>query len=116
MSLRSFSAYSAAALAGATILALSCGPASALTFSGPSLAAPSASAQIDKVYYRGGYRGGYRGTAYRGGYRGGYAGGYRRYGYGGAAVLGGAAAGLAAGAAVGAPRCWVNAYGAQVCN
>ncbi len=128
MSLRSFSAYSVAALAGAAMLTLSGGPASALTLSGPSLAQPLASAQIDKVYYRGGARGGYRGGArggyayrgggYRGGYRGGYAyrGGYRGYGYGGAAVLGGAAAGLAVGAAVAAPHCWINGYGNQVCN
>ena len=124
MSLRSIPAYSVAALAGAAMLALSSGPASALTLSGPSLAPPAASAHVDKVYYRGGYRGGayrggyHRGYAYRGGYRGGYAyhGGYRGYGYGGAAIVGGAAAGLAAGAALAAPHCWVNAYGTQVCN
>jgi hypothetical protein len=123
MSLSSFSAYSVAALTGGAMLALSWGPASALTLSGPSLTPPLASAQIDKVYYRGGYHGGYRGGyrggyAYRGGYRGGYAyrGGYRGYGYGGAAVVGGVAAGLAVGAAVAAPRCWINAYGTQVCN
>jgi hypothetical protein len=116
MSLRSFPAYSVAALAGGAMLALSWGSASALTLSGPTLAPPLASAQVDKVYYRG-YRGGYHG-AYRGGYHGGYAyhGGYRRYGYGGAAVVGGAAAGLAVGAAVAAPHCWINAYGARVCN
>jgi hypothetical protein len=125
MSLRSFSAYSAAAFAGAAMVALSWGPASALTPSGPALAPPLASAQVDKVYYRGvrgGVHGAYRGGvhgAYRGGYRGGYAyrgGGYRGYGYGGAAIVGGAAAGLAVGAAVAAPHCWINAYGTQVCN
>ncbi len=122
MSLRSFSAFSAAALVGAAMVALSSGPAPALTPSGPALAPSLASAQIDKVYYRGvrgGVHGAYRGGvhgAYRGGVHGGYAyrGGYRGYGYGGAAV--GAAAGLAVGAAVAAPHCWVNAYGTQVCN
>ena len=54
-----------------------------------------------------------RGYGY--GYHGGY--GYRRYGYGGAAVVGGAALGAAAvGAAVAAPHCWINSFGARVCN
>ena len=78
------------------------------------------------VYHRGGtwaghgggygYRGGY---GYHGGYGyGGYGGyGYHPYGYGGAAALGAAALGAAAvGAAVAGPRCWIDQYGAQVCN
>jgi len=116
MSLKSYSAYSVAALAGAAMLTLSWSPASALTLSGPSLAPGIASAHIDNVYYRAPVRGGVHGV-YRGGARVGYGyhGGYRRYGYGGAAV--GAAVGAAAvGAAVVAPHCWINAYGARVCN
>jgi hypothetical protein len=113
MSMKTLSAYSVAGLAGATMLALSWSPASAFTLSGPSLAPPIASAQIDNVYYRAPVRGGVHGV-YRGGARVGYGyhGGYRRYGYGGAAVVGGAAVG----AAVVAPHCWINAYGARVCN
>ncbi len=121
-----------AVLAGGAMLALELSPASAFTLSGPSVQ-PIASGQFDKVYYRA-YHGGYHGYhgVYRGGYRGGYAyrggygyhGGYRYgygyrpyYGYGGAAAAGAAALGAAAvGAAIVAPHCWINPYGAQVCN
>ena len=126
---------SVAALAGGAMLALELSPASAFTLSGTSVQ-PLTSGQFDKVYYRGyhggyhGYHGGYHGGyAYRGryGYHGGYAYrggygyhggyGYRPYGYGGAAAVGAAAIGAAAvGAAVAAPHCWINRYGAQVCN
>jgi hypothetical protein len=85
------------ALSGVTMLALSMSAASAFPLSGLPLAQPGASAQIDKVYYRRAYRG-------------------RRYGYGGAAVVGGVAAGLAVGAAVAAPHCWINQWGNRVCN
>jgi hypothetical protein len=43
--------------------------------------------------------------------------GYHPYGYGGAAAVGAAAVGAAAvGAAVATPHCWINSYGARVCN
>ena len=135
MSKSVLSSLSVAALAVGAMLALELSPASAFTLSGPSVQ-PIASGQFDKVYYRAyhggyhGYHGGYHG--YHGGYRGGYAyhggygyhGGYRYgygyrpyYGYGGAAAVGAAALGAAAvGAAVVAPHCWINAYGARVCN
>ena len=67
--------------------------------------------------YRGGARYGYRGGYGRYGYRGygygyrGYGYGYRPYGYGAAAV--GAAA---IGAAAAAHHCWIDSYGARVCN
>ena len=118
------------ALAGGAMLLVELSPVSAFTLYRTS-AQPFTSGQFDKVYYRGyhggyhGYRGGYHGGyayrarygyhggyAYRGGYgyHGGY--GYRPYGYGGAAAVGAAAIG----AAVAAPHCWINRYGAQVCN
>ena len=135
MSKSTLSSLSVAALAGGAMLALELSPASAFTLSGPSVQLVT-SGQFDKVYYRGyhggyhGYHGGYHGGyAYRGryGYHGGYAYrggygyhggyGYRPYGYGGAAAVGAAAIGAAAvGAAVAAPHCWINRYGAQVCN
>ena len=135
MSKSVLSSLSVAALAGGAMLALELSPASAFTLSGPSVQLVT-SGQFDKVYYRGyhggyhGYHGGYHGGyAYRGryGYHGGYAYrsgygyhggyGYRPYGYGGAAAVGAAAIGAAAvGAAVAAPHCWINRYGAQVCN
>jgi hypothetical protein len=86
MSLQSLSAYSIAALAGGTMLALATSPASAVTLSGPSLEQSVASAQIDKVWYRYGYRG----YGWRGGYY------HRGWGYG--------------------RRCWRGYYGRLVCN
>ena len=87
MSVRSSVIYSIAAVAGASMLALSLGPASAFTLSGPSLEQPVASAKIDKVWWRYGY--GYRGYGYRGyGYPG------YRWGY----------------------HCWRGYYGALHCN
>jgi hypothetical protein len=59
------------------MFALSLSPASAFIPSGPSLEQPVASAQVHKVWWRGGYH------AWRGGYhawRGGY--GYRHTGWG----------------------------------
>ena len=51
MSLRYLANCSMAALAGATMLALSMSSASAFTLSGPSLGAPIASVQIEKVWW-----------------------------------------------------------------
>jgi hypothetical protein len=71
MSLRTFASYSIAAIAGASMLALSLGPASAFTLSGPSLERPVASAEIDKVWWRGGW-GWHRGWGWRGGWGAGH--------------------------------------------
>jgi hypothetical protein len=92
MSPRSVTAKSLAAFAGAAMLTLSVGPVSAFTFSGPSLEQSVASAQVDKVWWRGG---GWRGGGWRGGWRGGWhrGWGWRGYGWGPAAVAGGLAAG-----------------------
>jgi hypothetical protein len=79
---------SLAALAGATMLALTMSPASAFTLSGPSLQRPVASAQIEKVWCRWG-RCGY------GGWHGGY--GRTGWGYGGG-------------------HCWRGYYGRLHCN
>ena len=73
MSLRSLTGYSIAALAGAAMFALPLSPASAFSLSGPSLEQPIVSAQIDKVWWRGGY-------GYRGGY--GWRGGCCGWGWG----------------------------------
>jgi hypothetical protein len=56
---------SLAALAGAAMLTLSMVPASAFTLAAPSLSQPVASAQIDKVWWRGGW-GWHRGWGWRG--------------------------------------------------
>jgi hypothetical protein len=48
------SSMAIAAIAAGTMLALSLTPASAFMLSGPSLARPVASAQIDNVWWRGG--------------------------------------------------------------
>jgi hypothetical protein len=57
-----------AAIGGAAMFALSLSPASAFTLSGPSLAQPIASAQIEKVWWRHGWGGGWHG-GWHGGYR-----------------------------------------------
>ena len=80
MSLRTFACYSIAAIAGASMLALASGPASAFTLSGPSLEQPVASAQIDKVWWRGGWHGGWGWRGGWGGWRGGW--GWRGPGWG----------------------------------
>jgi len=67
--MRSLAGYSIAAVAGAAMLAMSLSPASAFTLSGPSLEQPVASAQVDKVWWRGGW--GWRGPGW----------GWRGYGY-----------------------------------
>ncbi|WP_158818258.1 hypothetical protein [Methylocapsa sp. S129] len=51
MSMLNLTNCSLAALAGATMLALSMSPASAFTLSGPSLGEPVASAEIEKVWW-----------------------------------------------------------------
>jgi hypothetical protein len=83
-----------AALAGAAMLTISMGPASAFTLASPSLENSVASSQIDKVWWRGGW--GYRGGwGWRGGYGWrGYGWGYPGYGY----------------------HCWRGYYGALHCN
>ncbi len=78
-----------AALAGAAMLTISMGPASAFTLASPSLEQSVASAQIDKVWWRGGW-----------GWRGGY--GWRGYGYGYPYY--------------GYRHCWRGYYGALHCN
>ena len=66
---RKLAICSLATLAGAAMLALTMGPASAFTLASPSLEQPVASAQIEKVWWR------------RWGWRGGWGPGYG-YGYG----------------------------------
>jgi hypothetical protein len=115
MSLRSLTNRSIAALAGASMLAVSLSPASALTIAGPSLTQSVASAQIDKVWWRGGWGWG-RGWGWRGGwgYRGwGWRGpgwGWRGYGWGPAAVVGGVAAGAVVGSAIAGPGYYAPGY------
>ena len=55
MSLRSVTGRPIAALAGVSMLFASLNSASAFTLSGPSLEMPIASAQINKVWWRGGW-------------------------------------------------------------
>jgi hypothetical protein len=87
---RNLATYSLAAIAGAAMLTLSTGAASAFTLASPSLEQPLASAQIEKVYCRWGRCGyGWRGYGWRGpGWGYGY--GYR--------------------------HCWINRWGYRVCN
>ncbi len=86
-----------AALAGAAMLTISMGPASAFTLASPSLENSVASSQIDKVWWRRwgyGYGYGWRGYGWHGyGWRG-YC--YPGYGYG--------------------YHCWRGYYGALHCN
>jgi hypothetical protein len=58
MSPRNLTAISLAALAGAAMLTLSTGPASAFTLAAPSLERAVPSSQIDQIYWRRGWRGG----------------------------------------------------------
>jgi hypothetical protein len=67
-------------------------PSPAFTLASPSLEQPVASAQIDKVWWRGGY-GWHGGYGWRGGWGPGY--GYGGYGY---------------------RHCWINLWGNRVCN
>ncbi|MGO8799176.1 MAG: hypothetical protein ACLQE9_23300 [Roseiarcus sp.] len=73
MQSRTLANVALAALAGAAMLTVSMGPASAFTLSSPSLEQSVASSQVDKVWWRrwGGY--GWRGYGWRGyGYPYGY--------------------------------------------
>jgi len=85
----------AAALGGAAMLALSMSPASAFTLSGPSLAQPVASAQIDNICW-------HCGGGWHGGWHGGWGGGWH-HGWGG-------------GWGGGWRHCWINQWGNRVCN
>jgi hypothetical protein len=94
-----------AAIVGCSMLASSFTPASAFTLAGSSLQQPVASAQIDKVWWRGcGW-------------------GRCHYGWGPGAVIGGLAAGAIIGA-LAAPtyygpaygHCWRGYYGYLHCN
>lgn len=93
MQSRTLANVALAGLAGAAMLTISMGPASAFTLASPSLEQSVASAQIDKVWWRRGY--GWRGYGWRGyGWRGyGYPYGYG-YGY----------------------HCWRGYYGRLHCN
>ena len=83
----------AAALAGAAMLAISSAPASAFTLAAPSLAAPVAGANVDKVWWDSWGR-------WHPGPRWGWGGGYG-YGYGWG----------------GPPRhCWVGPWGHMHCR
>jgi hypothetical protein len=83
---RGFATRSLAAVAGATMLALSMTPASAFTLAGPSLEKPVASAQIENVWW----------------HRWGPGWGWRhRWGYGGG---------------WGGPHCWRGYWGHLHCN
>ena len=106
MSIRTFVNRVAAALAGASMLAVSLTPVSAFTLSGPSLNQSVSSAQIDKVWWRGGW--GWHGGW---GWRGGGWGWRRGWGWGPAAVVGGVAAGAIVGSAIAARPYYGNAYG-----
>ena len=107
MSLHNLASRSAVA---ASMLAVPLTSASALTLAGPSLAPSVSSAQIDKVWWRGGgwgWRG--RGWGWRGGW--GYRGwGWRGYGWGPAAVVGGVAAGAVVGSAIAGPGYYAPGY------
>ena len=112
MSIRTLASRSVAALAGASMLALSLSPASAFTLTAPSLEQSVASSQIDKVWWRGGWGWGWhRGWGWRG----------RGWGWGPAAVVGGLAAGAVVGSAIAGPppyyggpyygNCWRQVVG-----
>jgi hypothetical protein len=100
--------------AGAAMLVISAGSASAFTLSSPSVERPSAS-QIDKVWWRGGggwhgggwhgggwHGGGWHGGGWGGGWRGGWGGG----GWGWRGGWGGPGWG----------NCWRGYYGRLHCN
>ena len=109
MSLQHLSSRSIVAAVAASMLAVPFTSASALTLAGPSLAPSVSSAQVDKVWWRGGgwgWRG--RGAGWRGGW--GYRGwGWRGYGWG-PAVVGGVAAGALVGSAIAGPGYYAPGY------
>jgi hypothetical protein len=100
---RKLAACSLAALAGAAMLALSMGPASAFTLSSPSLGQPVAASQIDKICWHCGWGGGWHGGGWGGGWHGGGWGGGWHHGWG-------------PGWGGGWRHCWINQWGNRVCN
>jgi hypothetical protein len=83
MDLRILSHGAIAAVAGATMLALSSAPSSAFTLSSPSLEQPVVGADVESVWWHGGWHRGWHGGWHRGWHRWGWGGGWgRRYGYG----------------------------------
>jgi hypothetical protein len=102
MSVQNLAKYTVAALGGATMLALTLSPASAFTLAAPSLEAPVASAQIDKVWWHGGW-GGHHGW-------GGGWGWHHGYGWGGGYAGPGWGGGYAG------PNCWRGYWGHLHCN
>jgi hypothetical protein len=97
MLVRNLAKYTVAALGGATLLALTLSPASAFTLAAPSLEAPVASAQIDKVWWHHGWGGGW---GWHHGWGGGWGGGFAGPGYGYAY----------------GPHCWRGYWGHLHCN
>jgi hypothetical protein len=82
MDLRILSRGVAAAVAGATMLALSSAPSSAFTLASPSLEQPVARADVQSVWWHRGW-GWHRGYGWHGGWhRWGWGGWAPRYGYG----------------------------------
>jgi hypothetical protein len=88
---RKLATYSLAALAGAAMLALSMGPASAFTLASPSLEQPVAASQIDKICWH------CWGGGWHGGWHGGWGGGWH-HGWGAAGVIAGSTNGAIASA------------------
>ena len=83
MSLRILPGGAIAALAGATMLALSSAPSPAFTLSSPSLERPVAAADIQPVWWHGGWHHGWHGGWHRNWHRGwGWHGGWHRWGPG----------------------------------
>ncbi len=80
MSLRILPGGAIAALAGATMLALSSAPSPAFTLSSPSLERPVAAADIEPVWWHGGWHHGWHGGWHRNWHRGwGWHGGWHRW-------------------------------------
>ena len=93
MSKRNLAGFSIAAVAGATMLALSYGSVSAMTIPDPYLAAPSVSADIEQVWWHHGWGGGWHhGWGWGGGW-------HHGWGWGG-----------------GWRHCWINRWGYRVCR
>jgi HTH-like domain len=117
MSTKRLPFYAVVALVGVAMISVSVEPVSAFTLASSSLLSPNASAQIEKVWWRGGWgRGGWGRGGWGGGWRGGW--GWRRgWGWRGGywgpgAVIGGLAAGAVVGAAVaGGGPCWRRVVG-----
>lgn len=112
--MRNLAIWTVGAIAGASMLALSLGPASAFTLSGPTLKQSIASAQIDNVWWRrrgwgwgpGAVLGGLAAGALVGGYYGGYYGRPYYYGPGYYGYYG---------PGYGPARCWHDGWGRLHC-